>query len=38
MRKADYFAPTVKPEISGCLVFRGEDDEEEARKKAHCDE
>ena len=34
MRKADYFPPTVAPKVSGCVAFRGEDHEEEARKKA----
>ena len=35
MRKADYFEPAVKPQVSGCVFFRGEDLEEEERKKAH---
>ena len=35
MRKADYFEPAVKPQVSGCVFFRGEDHEEEERKKAH---
>ena len=35
MRKADYFAPTVKADVSGCTFFRGEDHEEEDRKRAH---
>ena len=25
MRKADYFQPEVKPQVSGCVEFRGED-------------
>ena len=24
MRKADYFEPAVKPQVSGCVFFRGE--------------
>ena len=35
MRKADYFEPAVKPQVSGCVFFRGEDLEEEQRKKQH---
>ena len=38
MRKADYFAPVVRPNVSGCVAFQGEDHEEEARKKAHNEE
>ena len=34
MRKADYFPDAIKPNISGCVAFRGEDHEEEDRKKS----
>ena len=33
MRKADYFPDQVKSQSSGCVWFRGEDQEEEDRKK-----
>ena len=35
MRKADYFAPTVRPNISGCVQFQGEDLGEEERIRAN---
>ena len=38
MRKADYFPPTVEKNISGCTFFRGEDDDELARKHRHAHE
>ena len=38
MRKADYFPDQVKGQSSGCVWFRGEDHEEEDRKKAQAAE
>ena len=38
MRKADYFAPTVAKNVSGCVAFRGEDYEEEDRKRSQAAE
>ena len=33
MRKADYFPASVTTNVSGCVAFRGEDHEEEDRKR-----
>ena len=40
MRKQDYFVPSVNPPpgTSGCTFFRGEDHEEEDRKRAQAAE
>ena len=38
MRKADYYPPHLRPQISGCVTFQGEDHEEENRKKRQAEE
>ena len=35
MRKADYFRDGKVNHVSGCVAFRGEDHEEEDRKRQH---
>ena len=38
MRKADYFPASVTTNVSGCVGFRGEDHEEEDRKRSQAAE